>query len=517
MEEIRVVNRRTLLYNEGQTEKYIAVDITPNLYFNSDGAPINTAFNNHPLWVFLNRESNLYYNYDEFGYGLAFAIHDFANTYINGSQFLERKYNISYKQYATYVTYGAFKNGVLVETYEERYEDYAYTQYEPSGYVYLTCPINEPFANKDFYIILTDTADGQGGIITSFRVVKKTKDIETKVRVKEPPRVDPRWRRYTDLTQYKPIYGSSVSFKSRLNYIETIDNSLKVLPSSENNLVSKFNFKFLLLDFQLGDLLRTIELAEGTRILKFADPSNMYKDVVGLVEDYSFNKINSKLNEVDIVISSYFKAPIFNWKTSSFLNLKSPLDYSSSKSYNKYDFVYFDPSNLNPDYSGELNKIDNFWFAKEDLIATSGGKFDTTKWTKVFNYECKLPFSVKNKFDFYQMDYKNSFVQNIKHKENSNSLKQFEFRLENITDAECRSILFFLEKKCGYRRFFYFFPFMFDKNKIFICIEWTHTFKYYNCNDITAVFVEDPIQDISKFNFIDSSYRSPYPQFLTSQ
>ena len=139
--------------------------------------------------------------------------------------------------------------------------------------------------------------------------------------------VDSKYNYVADLVKFKPIYGSSVSFSSRLNYLQTVDNALKILPASENNLVVKYNLKFLLSDNDTGDLLKTIEIAGGYRYLKFIDPSNLYKDMTGLVEDYSVMKSSQDLNEVSIIVSSYFKSPIFNWKTSSFFNVNESNNY----------------------------------------------------------------------------------------------------------------------------------------------------------------------------------------------
>jgi phage-related protein len=314
--------------------------------------------------------------------------------------------------------------------------------------------------------------------------------------------VDSKYEYIADLSNFKPIYGSSVSFSSRLNYLQTVDNALKVLPASENNLVVRYNLKFLLTDNETGSLLKTIEIAGGTRYLKFTDPSSFYKDMIGLVEDYSIIKSSQELNEVNIIVSSYFKSPIFNWRTSSFFNIDSSYDYSSYKDYKKYDFVYYATSNVN-------SKIDNFWFAKQDISASNNDLFDSSLWTKKFIYETKLPFELKNKFDIYQLDYKNSFIQNIKHKDNSNTLKQYPIKFENISDQQCLSILLFLEKKCGYRRFIYDFPFLLKRAKVFICTEWNHVIKYADCNDITATFVEDPNPDINNL-IIDGEYDGNY-------
>lgn len=302
--------------------------------------------------------------------------------------------------------------------------------------------------------------------------------------------IDSKYNYVPDLVNFKPIYGSSVSFSSRLNYLQTVDNALKILPASENNLTVKYNLKFLLNNIDTGNLLKTIEIAGGYRYLKFIDPSNLYKDMIGLVEDYSVTKSSQNLNEVNIIVSSYFKAPIFNWRTSSFFNIGSSNNYSGFKNYNKYNFVYFDDNK-------SKNKIDNFWFAKNDIQASNTNSFNSNLWSKSFIFEPKLPFELKNKFDIYTIDYKNSFIQNIKHKENTNTLKEYNIKFENIDDIQCLSILLFFEKKCGYRRFIYNFPFLLKKEKVFICKDWTQTFKYHNCNDITAVFVEDPNPEIS--------------------
>jgi hypothetical protein len=89
---------------------------------------------------------------------------------------------------------------------------------------------------------------------------------------------------------YIPIYGSSINFKSKLNFFESIDNSLKTLPASENNLIVTYNLKFLLDDYQAGNLLKTIEIAGGYKYLKFFDSSHIYKNISGTVINYNINK-----------------------------------------------------------------------------------------------------------------------------------------------------------------------------------------------------------------------------------
>ena len=184
---------------------------------------------------------------------------------------------------------------------------------------------------------------------------------------------------------YIPIYGSSVTFKSKLNFLETVDNELRILPASSNNLIAVYNLKFLLDDACLGNLLKTIEAAAGTKYLKFSDPSDIYKNIIGLVEDYSINKISKNLNELVLSLHSYFLAPIFKWRTSSFLNIDSTYNFDFNKNYNKYDFVYYE------DYDAD-SKLNNFWFAKQDCYQKTPGtynsNFEDQYWTKdIFLFE----------------------------------------------------------------------------------------------------------------------------------
>lgn len=313
---------------------------------------------------------------------------------------------------------------------------------------------------------------------------------------------------------YFPIYGSSVNYVSRLNFMQTIDNSLRAIPASENNLAISYNLKFLLTDNLIGNLLKTIEMAGGVRYLKFPDPSNFYKSFIGYVEKYSINKISSNLSEVNLIINNNSYSPELSWRyssmygsphykdpdtndpsiinsarTNNYINHTFPENYTHNTAYEKNSIVYYFDQVTRGDF-----KLDSFWFAKKQVPARPFYAYvlDEEYWTKNFYFETKYPFILENEIDVYKVDYKNSFVQNVKYKQNSNTLKQFSLKFENISDDECRAILFFLEKKYGYKRFIYEFPIFMKKDKVFICNQWNHTFKYKNCHDITMQLIEDP-------------------------
>ncbi len=290
-----------------------------------------------------------------------------------------------------------------------------------------------------------------------------------------------------DLSIYKPIYGSSVSFSSKVSSLPMIDNSLKVQPNSENNLTVKFNLKFLLNDLMTGNLLKTIEIAGGTRYLKFIDPSFFYKDFTGIVLDYKVNKEGKNLNLVEIILINNFSSPIFNWSKSCFLfGINKDINlFNSQNTYSKYEIIYTE----NPLYVMP-NKADNFWIANKNIQA--GTAFSPSNFTKNFIYETKYPFSVSNTLDIAALEYKNSFTKYVKSKTNINTLKNFPMRFENISDIQCKSMLFFLERKMGYKKFIYEFPLFFNKNKIFVCLNWTHTFNYFDSHEISLDLNEDP-------------------------
>lgn len=306
---------------------------------------------------------------------------------------------------------------------------------------------------------------------------------------------------------YFPIYGSSIDFNSRLNFLQTVDNTLKIIPASENNLTVTYNLKFLLTDNLVGCLLKTIEIAGATKPLIFTDPSKLYHNFTGFVEKYSINKISYNLSEFNIILSNYSSAPQFQGNS---IFLQASYQYRSikdlnalriSNSFKKHSIFstnvdYDDNYNLTtlPTYSyynSNWNSVTYPLSSRKNSNILLFSK-DETNLTRNFYFETKYPFVLENEIDIYRMDFKNSFVQNIKYKQNSNTLKQFSLRFENISTDECTALLFFLEKKYGYKRFIYEFPIFMKKPKVFVCNRWTHTFKYNDCHDVTLQLIEDP-------------------------
>jgi hypothetical protein len=61
-------------------------------------------------------------------------------------------------------------------------------------------------------------------------------------------------------------------------------------------------------------------------------------------------------------------------------------------------------------------------------------------------------------------------------------------------------MLHFLETHLGYKPFVYYYgDEVINKNRVFYCPTWTHTFNYKDSNTITATFVEIPNPTIPEF------------------
>lgn len=227
------------------------------------------------------------------------------------------------------------------------------------------------------------------------------------------------------------------------------------------------------------------------------------------ITNFSVDPLNSKiyltlLNSDQIFATSGLvsSATIFNIQNTGFITIgikdlyvKNDVIYTVyEKQTNRFPFINSTSLLMRSNKSKTVeffdkNPLNRFYIAKNDVTSFSD-------LTKDFFFETKLSFSLKNKFDFKQLDSKNSFIQNVKYKENENTLKQFNLKYENISTKQCLAMLFFLEKKCGYRRFKYDFPIFLNTKKVFICTEWSHTFKYHDCHDLNLLFIEDPNPNI---------------------
>ena len=162
-------------------------------------------------------------------------------------------------------------------------------------------------------------------------------------------------------------------------------------------------------------------------------------------------------------------------------------DYGS---YKKYDVIY---------YPSSSNNLNNFYYCTEDHVSSSStqpGKFDS-KWTQEFFFEPDIGFQNEVQMNSQKLEFKNSYTLRMKTKNNTAPLA-LNYKFSNISDRQLRAMLHFLENKAGYRRFRHQVPSVYNRPKVFICSEWSHTWNYFNSHDLEVKLIEDPLGVIPK-------------------
>jgi len=283
-----------------------------------------------------------------------------------------------------------------------------------------------------------------------------------------------------------PAYGSRVSFSSRSNSYETNNGFYNAIPMSVNNLSAKFELRYDLPELQSQQLVKFLEQNKGQDFIEFNDPSNFYRRVSGVCDNYAINHINKRHYEVAFSLDVNQASSILNWSGMAFVNTQFNT-WSASQQFKKFDIIY---SGVNS------NKLNNFYYCTEDHVATSsavdGPTGSQSRWTQSFFFEPDVGIQNDVKMRVDTLEFKNSFIQKINNTRNT-SLVNLKYKFENIDDAHAKAIMHFLENKMGYRRFFHTPTSVYNRLKVYFSPSWSHTWNYANSNTIELEMVEDPL------------------------
>ncbi len=282
-----------------------------------------------------------------------------------------------------------------------------------------------------------------------------------------------------------PVYGSRVSFSANNYRYTTDDFYYNLIPLSENSLEVKFGVRYDTDETNAQKLANFFESKSGYVQSAFTpDDSGIYKTVSGVCDNYAINFVNNQHYEVaaEILVE---KAPnLFNWSGQTFTNLPFQ-DFATSTAYSKYDVVY---TGVND------NKLNNFYYCTGDHTSSLANSPTgaSSMWTQTFFFDSDIGIqnSVKIKSD--TVDYINSFKQRLKTNDNISTF-DISYQFSDITDKQLKCMLHFLENKGGYRRFRNQIPSVYNRPKVYYCPQWEHTWKYYNSNDLSVSFIEDPL------------------------
>jgi phage-related protein len=287
-----------------------------------------------------------------------------------------------------------------------------------------------------------------------------------------------------------PAYGSVASFYSRSNQYETQNGYYNQIPLSVNNLNAKFELRFDLPELQSQQLVSFLEGKKGSEFILFDDPSNFYKPVSGVCDNYAINHINKRHYEVAASIDVHQASSILNWSGSAFIDA-TVKTWSAAQQFKKYDILY---SGVN------TNKLNNFYYCTEDHTSSSqsldGPTGTASKWTQRFFFEPDVGVQNDVKMRVDTLEFKNSFIQKIRSSRNT-SLVNLNYKFENIDSQKAKSILHFLEKKLGYRKFFHQPTSVYNRLKVFTSPNWKHTWNYLNSHTIEVELMEDPLGIVS--------------------
>jgi phage-related protein len=284
----------------------------------------------------------------------------------------------------------------------------------------------------------------------------------------------------------RPAYGSKSSFYSRANEYETQDGYYNSIPLSVNNLNAKFELKFDLPELKSQELVSFLESKKGEDFIVFADPSNFYKPVSGICDNYAINHINKRHYEVAASIDVHQASSILNWSGMAFVNVEVK-NWSPSQQFHKYDILY---SGVNE------NKLNNFYYCTEDHASVSesmdGPTGSSAKWSQQFFFEPDVGVQNDVKMRVDTLEFKNSFIQKVRSNKNT-SLVNFSYKFQNIGDQKAKAILHFLENKFGYRRFFHEPTSVYNRIKVFRAPSWNHTWNYLSSHTVEVELIEDPL------------------------
>ena len=284
-----------------------------------------------------------------------------------------------------------------------------------------------------------------------------------------------------------PVYGSQVTFSSKVNSYQTDDHYYNLIPLSLNSLTANYKLRYDVNETGARNLANFFESKSGSLDFEFTpDNSGIYKTVSGYCNNYAINFVNNQHFEVAADIAIDDAPTLLNWSGNSFTNIPFR-DYDYSIAYQKYDVVY---TGINE------NKLNNFYYCSGDHTSsdTNSPTGTSTMWTQKFFFKPDIETQNDVQIKVDAPDYKNSFVKRILPKGETNiSTFGMQYTYSNITDKQLKAMLQFLENKGGYRRFEHQVPSVYNQPKVYYCPEWSHTWNYFNSNTLTVSLVEDPL------------------------
>jgi len=296
---------------------------------------------------------------------------------------------------------------------------------------------------------------------------------------------------------FTPVYGSKVDFSANNHKYITDDFYYNLIPLSLNSLTAKFNVRYDVNESGARKLATFFESKEGFKPLEFTpDNLGIYKTVSGFCDNYAINFINNQHFEVAASVNVDRAPTLLNWKRGNFANVPFRGWNAGYASFKKYDVIYY---RFNPDGTENENKLENFYYCSGDNTPseTNSPTGTSSMWSQKFFFEPDIGVQNDVRIKADVLNYKNSFTQHLKTNSNIATF-DMSYTYTDITDRQLKCMLHFLERKGGYRRFEHQIPSVYNRPKVYYCPTWSHTWTYFNSNNLTVDLMEDPLGVIPK-------------------
>lgn len=294
---------------------------------------------------------------------------------------------------------------------------------------------------------------------------------------------------------FKPSYGTTVSFSAENTSYSSIDNYLYVMPKGVNHLQMTVQMPFEnRKEAEATKIASFFENLRGTGYFTFADPASIYRPINLFCTDIQTDFTVNDIYNIQVNLATDQVASLLNWNGAFITGSNIKGAWSTSTSYSKYDVVKYTGNSTFPSNTGNL--YDCFYYCTEPHVSQSSvspASVDTVKWSKQFFFQPTYPAQVNKETSSLKTELPYSFAKRSDFGLHANTIKSLKLDFKGISDAEARCILHFLVNKQGYRRFQYKIPNIYNKFKVFFAPQWSHTFVYKNVNDISVTLVEDPL------------------------
>jgi phage-related protein len=298
-------------------------------------------------------------------------------------------------------------------------------------------------------------------------------------------------------------YGSSASFSSKLNTIDFGDGYKSALSRNVNSLNVSFDLKY-----------EGLSDKEAKALITFFEnsPEAPNKSVYESYEGVDINLFQPYKQDAEVYFLDISHETPYNDINN--ISIKAESLYDSSLDY-KGMLIKLDEQNIRT-YTDDLSTfeyndvvyVDNISYSKRGYYFYTGERTSSSlpevnaplgnnsSFTKEFYFKVDVDYSISSNLRVSSSDIENSTNQYKKDGINYNKL-ELDLAFSNRSNKEALAMLKFFDDRAGFKFFRYTLPQPYNKEMLFYCPEWQHTYNFFNNNDISAKFVH--LNDVEDF------------------